>query len=294
VRRGLTLLEVVLALGLMVLLIGAMFGFYDISLKSRDIGRKTIDHGEQAWQILNRIAEDVRATNGFIPSLGPGIQGYRQQITLQTVMLPDKEIFYPRAIEDRPLPGQCDVREVRYYLGIDPEETMTYADSESSDGVTDATTEGPKTLGIVRRELKTLRQTALQTGQPERYDIEVLSDKALYLRFRYFDGVEWTDVWQPQGGGMGNSLPQAVEITVGFLPVVPEDPNKIDLDEADQTASIPEYFNTDRYSLVVRLNQSDSFFGSRLMRASRRAFGGSSGGPTGGLTPSGGGGSGSF
>jgi hypothetical protein len=282
-----TLLEVIISLGLMTLLVGAMFGFYDISLRTRDIGRRTIDHGELAWRILHRIAEDIRAANGFVPSLGSGIRGYRQQITLQSVVLPDKEVFYPRAIEDRPLPGQCDIREVRYYLGVDPENLVDYPDPESPDG---GTTQAPETLGIVRRELKTFRQTGPQTGQREVFDVDLISDKARYLRFRYFDGVEWTDVWQPQGGGgFGSSLPQAVEITVGFDPVPPEDPNQIDIDKTDQEASLPEPYNPDRYTLVVRLNQADAFFGSRLMRASRRAFGGSDGssGPTGGLTPSG-------
>jgi len=287
-----TLLEVLIALGLMVLLVGAMFGFYDISLKSRDLGRRTIDHGELAWRVLHRIGEDIRSTNGFVPTLGPGIQGYRQQITLQNVVLPDKDVFYPRPIEERPLPGQCDVREVRYYLGVDPEEIVDYPDPESATGNVQA----PKTLGVVRRELKTFRQTGPATGQPEKYDVDVLSDKIRYLRFRYFDGVEWVDVWQPQGGGMGNSLPQAVEITVGFDPVPPEDPTKIDIDKTDQTISLPETYNPERYSLVVRLNQADTFFGSRLMRATRRAFSGSSdssSGPSGGLSSGGSGGFGS-
>jgi len=273
-RRGLTLLEVLISIGLIVMLLAAMFGFYEMTLKDRDRGRRAMSHGERAWQTLLKIAEDIRAANGFVPTLGPGIQGMRQQITLQTVTLPDKEVFAQRSVREKPPPAQSDVREVRYYIGLDPDNIVDYPDPESDSGVK----QGPQTLGIVRRQLKTFRQTALQSGQVEDYDVELMSSDLKYLRFRYFDGVEWTDVWQPQGGGMGNSLPQAVEVTVGFDAVAPEDPNELDFDAADKLVSQPEPYDPERYSVVVRLNQADTFFGSRMMRASRRAFGGSGGG----------------
>ncbi len=285
--RGLSLLEVLISIGLIVMLLATMFGFYELALKDRDRGRRTMDHGEKAWLTLFKIAEDIRAANGFVATLGPGIQGYRQQITLQTVTIPDKEVFATRSVRDKPLPAQSDVREVRYYVGLDPDQIVDYKDPESESGVK----QGPNTLGIVRRQLKTFRQTALQNGQVEDYDVELLAPELKYLRFRYFDGVEWTDVWQPQGGGMGNSLPQAVEVTVGFQAVAPEDPNEIDFDTADRLVSQPEPYDPDRYSVVVRLNQADTFFGSRMMRASRRAFSGSGSG-SGGSPGSGSGGSG--
>ncbi len=273
-RRGLTLLEVIIAISLMVLLIASMFAFYNISLSNSEAGRRKLDQGELAWLTLLRIAEEVRAANGFVPSLGPGIRGLRQEITLQTVTLPDRKLFIPRAVEERPLPAECDVREVRYYLGIDPEETEDYIDPTDPAGVVNA----PRTFGIVRREVKTFRQVALQTGQREEYDVELLSSQLRYLRFRYFDGVDWVDVWQPPGGGMGNSLPQAVEITVGYDAEPPQDPNELDFDQADLQPSLPEPYHPQRYSLVVRLNQADTFFGSRILRAGRRAASGASGG----------------
>lgn len=272
--RGLTLLEVLLSIGLIVMLLVTMFGFYEITLKDRERGRRTMEHGEKAWLTLLKIAEDIRAANGFVPTLGPGIQGMRQQLTLQTVTIPDKAVFQQRSVRERPLPAECDVREVRYYLGLDPDQIVDYPDPGSESGVK----QGPKTLGVVRRQLKTFRQTALQNGQVEDYDVELLSNELQYLRFRYFDGVDWTDIWQPQGGGMGNSLPQAVEVTVGFKPIAPEDPSEIDFDTTDRQVSQPEPYDPDRYSLVVRLNQADTFFGSRMMRASRRAMSGSSSG----------------
>lgn len=278
---GLTLVEMLLSVGLIVLLVGSMFGFYDIAMTRRERGRQVLERQTRARALLAQIAEEIRSSNGFLMGMGGGLSGLRREIRLQTVALPDKTLFERRTIRDKPLPGQSDVREVRYYLAVDPDAQESYSDPESEAG----TVEAPKTLGIVRREVKTPFQVAGQTGRTEEVEVDLLSSELRYLRFRFFDGVEWVDIWQPPPGGMGNSLPQAVEITVGYEPVAPEDPTKLNFDEVDAQPSKPEPFDAQRYTMVVRLNQADTFFGSRLMRASRRA--GSSaageGGPAGAL-----------
>lgn len=282
-QRALTLIEVVLSIALMIVLVTALFAFYDVAMKVRESGKRIVDRGEYIRTMAERVAEEIRAANGFAPGLGAGISGYSHEIHLQTVVLPDRELFYPRSIKDRPLPAQADIRDVRWYLGIDTEETEEYADPED----VNAKVQGPATLGIVRREVKTFRQTGPQRGKPEEADIDLVSSELRYLRFRYFDGVDWVDIWQPPPGSMGNSLPQAIEVTVGYAPILPEDPTKLDFDQEDQRISQPEPYTPDRYSVVVRLNQADTFFGSRLMRAQRRAFGSGSGGLGGGGPDSG-------
>jgi hypothetical protein len=272
--RGLTLIEVVLSVALIILLTGTLFAFYESSLKMRDSGTRRLRYGALAQSIAYRIAEEIRSANGFIPGLGPGISGYRHEITLQTVTLTGPEQFLPRSIKDRPLPAESDVREVRYYLAVDPETSETYLRPDGSEEV------GPATLGIVRREVKTLRQSSPLGRQYLDVDLDLITSELRYLRFRYFDGVEWVDEWQLAGSAFGNSLPQAVEVTVGYRPDVPKERTQMILDESTVEPSEPETFDPDRYTLVVRLHQADTFMGSRLMRASTKAFG--SGGGLGG------------
>ncbi len=275
--HGLTLLEMLLSISLIVLLVGAMFGFYNVSLDTRERGRRLVETSARAQRMVEHIAQEVRSANGFVPRLGPGITGLKHEITLQTVALTDRELFERRSIREKPPPAQSDVREVRYYLAIDPEQQEDYSDPDDPESMTS----GPRTIGLVRREVKTLRQATTLGDRPEEVDLDLLSDELRYLRFRYFDGVDWVDIWQPPPAfRMGNSLPQAVEITVGYAPVLPEDPNELDFDEEDRRVSLPEPHRPDRYTAIVRLNQADVFLGSRLLRASRRAasaIGGDSG-----------------
>ncbi len=278
VRRGLTLLELLLALGLITLVSLLMFSFYDQVLRTRESAREAVSGGYLARMIAHQIADEIRAANGFVPTLGPGITGRERIITIQTVALPDRKLFRKLAIDDKPPPAECDVRLVQYYLGYDKEnENYEYADG----------TTGMAPIGLVRREVKTHYQTALFEKDEKSVSLDLVSPELKYIRFRYYDGVDWTDRWdiglEPEGQ-MGNSLPQAVEITVGYAEVPPPEVEEDEegLSESDLLPSEPEPYSPDTYTVMVRLPQADTFFGSRLMRAQKitrsRASGGGGGG----------------
>lgn len=277
-RRAVTLIELLLALSLITLVSGMMFAFYDASLRSREWGTQRMGDNQLARVIAMKIGEEIRSANGFVPSVGPGITGERRLITIQTVTLPDKDLFYKRTIKDEVLPAQCDVRQVQYYLAYDKDETHDYPDG----------TQASAPLGLVRREIKTLYQAVLIERQSSVVDLDLLGPEMKYLRFRYFDGVDWIDKWdigKDAEGKMGNSLPQAVEVTVGYTELPPEEEEDFDLDEdPDLVPSLPEPYSPETVTIMVRLPQADTFFGSRLMRAQRRSRTGSgaSGSETGG------------
>lgn len=267
-----TLVELILALGLIIFVVSIMFIFYDVSLRTRDYGTRRIVDGNLARVVAERIADEVRSANGFLQGAGPGVNGKERIIRLQTVVLPDKELFVRRAIQDDPLPAQSDLRQVQYYLAYDYDLSFEYPDG----------TVGPEPLGLVRREIRTLNQAIVREDQQQSVDLDLYAPEMKYLRFRYFDGVDWLDRWdlgEGPEGGMGNSLPQAVEITVGYDPIPPPEEEEEDLDfsESDLLPALPEVYSPRNYTIVVRLPQADTFFGSRLMRAQRqpRAGGGS-------------------
>jgi len=271
VRRGVTLLEMMLAIGLITLISATMFAFYHQSLRTRDRGQKAISSSYLAKIVAHQIAEEVRGANGFVNALGPGVTGTDRLLTIQTVVIPDKEVFRRLSIQDDVPPAQCDLRQVSYYLAYDDEETHTYPNDVEAD----------KPLGLVRREIKTFHQVVQFEDDRESVELDLLSPELKYVRFRYFDGVEWLDKWdigQGPEGGMGNSLPQAVEITVGYseLPPPEEDEEEEEIEDSDLTPSEPELYSADAYTVMVRLPQADAFFGSRLMRAQKRSRTGAS------------------
>ena len=262
-RRGLTLLEVLLAMGLMVVVMGVVQMFYVGSLRTADEGESLCRDVVLAQAALRRIAEDIRSCSGFLAAYGPGITGDAHSIALHTVRLPGKVLFEDVSIRDEPPPAECDITKIQYYVAEDEEETV-----ELEDG-----TEQPVVYGLVRWQQNTLHQPKVverADGQfdDEWFDVELWAEEIAYVGFRYFDGVEWVLTWE---AGPGNSLPQAVEVTVGFTPVTEE---QLDLEEEiiesqrlGEQEELPDYPYGDRYVMVVRVPQADVFLGSRLMRA---------------------------
>ena len=263
-RRAMTLVELLLALGLITMVSAMMFMFYNATLRKRAQGTRLMTDSQLARIIAMKIADDVRSVNGFVPDIGPGISGDDRLLTVETIVLPDKEVSLRRSIRDRPLPAQCDIRRVQYYLAYDEDETYEYPDG----------TEASAPLGLVRREIRTLYQTALFENRADAVDLDLLAPEMKYVRFRYFDGVDWVDRWdigKEIEGRMGNSLPQAVEITVGYKELPPKEEEEDPEERSDLTLSEPEPYDRATYTVVVRLPQADPFLSSRLMRAQRHS-----------------------
>lgn len=267
-HRGFTLLELLLALGLLVLVSAMMFSFFFQIMRSREYGRELVSASSLARVVAHQIAEEIRAANGFVSGIGPGVTGKERQITIQTVSMPDKMLFQRRGVADAPPPAESDIHQVSYYLAYDEDKTHTYAGE----------IEGPAPLGLVRREIRTLFQTAVMENKSSSVNLDLLSPELKYLRFRYFDGVDWLDQWDIGNdveGKLGNSMPQAVEITVGYSEVPPpkeeekQDQKTEGFTESQLAPAAADAYTPDAYKVVVRLPQADVFFGSRMMRAQR-------------------------
>jgi hypothetical protein len=288
-----TLIEVILALALITLVSGLMFAFYDATLRSRDWGTRQMGDSQLARVIGMKIGEEIRSAVGTDWAVGAGISGKKNQITIQTVSLTDKDLLYPRSIKDAPVPPQYDLREVKYYLAYNDEENHEYPDG--------TTAWAP--LGLVRREKRNRFQTVVLENKSEMVDLDLLAPEMKYLRFRYFDGIDWWDDWQASGqagggtstpstgGGAGNqALPLAVEVTVGYAELPPEEEKDFNLEnDTGLTPSVPDPYSPAAFSAVFRLLQADeSLLQSRsgkLLDLSTRREGGLGGG---GLGSSGG------
>lgn len=255
-----TLIELLLALGLIALVSVTMFMFYEQVLAWREHGRRFMTEGHLARVIAHKIADEIRCADGLLAGMGPGIGGKERQITLQTLVIPDKDVFRRQSITGRPPQGQCDIREVKYYLAYDEGGTHDYPDG----------TTGPHPMGLVRSEMKTLLQPLVNEENEESLSLDLLSPEIKYLRFRYFDGAEWLDRWTLGNSGfagMANTLPQAVEVTVGYEELPPEKENELDFNESNLKPAPPEPYSSKTYTVTVWLPQADVFLGSRLIRA---------------------------
>jgi hypothetical protein len=245
---------VVLAIGLFVILVGMLYGFYSSSLALRDRATKTTRDVQLARIVVDRICSEIRQAitgGGF----GTGVYGDKYSISINTVVIPDKTLSEKRSIQDKPPPGQFDLQEVRYYVAYDE-------DHPDENGY-------PRALGLIRRAVKTFNTDVIVEGDEKgeadsrrAFKQEMYAPEIKYVEFKYFDGAKWWDKWQIQ---QGNALPQVVRVTVGYVPHPPQEEEqfvKIDIGDEARKEPLPD----DQYTRFVRLVQADTFFGSRLQR----------------------------
>jgi hypothetical protein len=281
--RALTLLEVVISLSLMAMMLGAMLTFFWQAGEARKTATEIGDRMQIARQVLMRIAAELRGCPGLEefsfpieqplveedildeaedierPTVAAGsvplLIGTRRSITFLTTTLPAEHQYeFYRETANVP-PAQHDLRQVSYWLWVDPEET----DEEGE----------PIIGGIVRTEKKTLNQFIVELDDPLDVRNDLWSHELGYIEFRYFDGVEWATTWEVTEG---NSLPQLIQVTVGFESCTSyelnnEDLNDYPIEEYPYGDDLP---HADRYSMIVRMPAADKFFSSRVQRVGQQ------------------------
>ena len=261
-RKAFTLLEVMLALSLIVMFLAILLQFYRNSMSIRQRGLTAVQEAHLSRVLLRQITDEIRAAGGFVPGFGPGVIGDRYDLTVQTIDVPSRELLRRRDRFENPLPGQHDLKQVRYFIAWDE-------DIVDEEGI-------PLALGLVRQELKTLRQAVVVSGDVDEVEVEdededversfrlqLYAPEIKYLEFRYFDGADWHRDWAIT---QGNALPQMIRVTLGYETQMPED-LEVGFEDEDFEFEEDEIFPRRSYTAYVRLMQADTFFGSRITRA---------------------------
>jgi prepilin-type N-terminal cleavage/methylation domain-containing protein len=257
--RGLTLLEVLISISLIAMLLSALLTFMWETNETRRQCAEYSGRTELARQVLERIALELRGCVGAEEIGFPMEQrlvGDRRSITLLTAVMPAAHQYEFLDGLDEPPPAQHDLTFVSYRLWIDP-----YEKTEEGE---------PLVGGLLRTEKKTLNQFLVDEEDPFDIRTDLWSHEIGYLEFRYFDGVEWDVEWSITEG---NSLPQMIQVTVGFNSITEYDLEDQDLDEypLDQYPLGDDEEHPDRYSMIVRIPAADRFFGSRIQRLGQQA-----------------------
>lgn len=296
-RRGMTLLEVVLAVSLLVLLFSMTYWFYAGVLRAREETTDDAVRLKLARTVLDRIATEVRQA-ALLPEGQSGIHGTSDRVWMTTVRSPTFTRVGWLDTEPQPV-GEYDLAKVEYKIARHPdvlteegwEEPLGLARVEinvprpdtSSDsgeaGSKSGTGGGEEGEDDAQRraEEELLRQLEKEAGEA---DIgaqihweELYAPEIRYLRFCYFDGSTWWDDWQISGA---HPLPQLVMITIGFDGHAPLD-EAFSGDEANE--EFCECLNRDppdcaplaldQFSAVARVTHADPLFRSRVTRESQ-------------------------
>lgn len=207
VRAGFSLLEVIIALGLIISLMGGVYGFYVNTLRARDAAVRSIQDTLLMRALLEQISEELRHITDVVPDQ-IGFNGTEEEITFVRLRVPDMGMAYVerRSVQDDPKPGQQDMMRVTYKLQWDEEE-----ENLDEDGT-------PVCYGLLRSQQTPIDPNpnfVMSAEEAARYEeesefkldpdakeavspvsAELIAPEVKYLRFEYFDGVEWRDRWQ--------------------------------------------------------------------------------------------------
>ena len=292
-RSGLTLLEVVLALGLLVTLSSITYWFYASAMKTRERDVEMADKMRLARVLLDRMAHEIRQATIQTADGGVGIDGDMERIRISSLRVPGREIADTRCERTEEVAAEYDLVTVEYRIArhpdiLHPDEGYEYP------------------LGLARVEQRIPR--AEQPGAPQEEDLfqtdeegkiildeevmnsllgdgsteedntletdvnwqELYSQEIRYLRLCYYDGVTWWDDWHVSGE---NPLPQLVLVAIGFEAHPPcgeefaEDEDNIEFCEClnrDPPDCRP--LRPDQLSTTVRVTHADPLFRSRVSR----------------------------
>jgi len=266
-RAAFSLLEVLLALTLAVLLLGAIFTAMDQSWRLTSSGRHEMERAQLARALVRRITSDVRSI-AFVPPLVVDSDeetasgsttsesgSEEEEVTTRSFGLRGDTFFLEMQIS-RPR------RDLEFSTDADGNITtnrtsdlrvVSYLHSGSPTGGTGAAAANSATAalgtGLIRTEgdrLQSLQieeqggqSTALSTSQ-------VLAPEVNLLQFRYFDGLAWYTTWDSEQAGR---LPRAVEVTLGFAPAASTGP----------ALNVPVSASADQVRSVILLPIADPF-----------------------------------
>ena len=206
---GFTLLEVVMAVGLIVSLMGSAIWFTDHLASAREKINARTQEIVSRRSLMRRITSELRCAMSM-RRLGLGIAGEADYIAFVTTSIPGRSVWVDRNILDQPVPPESDIKLVTYRQAI----------REDEDG-------NEYVVGIERTCQKLLDAPEAEEGENIR--VTLLTDKLKYLRLAYYDGESWPRVWTANQG-----LPLAIEVTLGDEPVYEDELTAMELEDEVQ------------------------------------------------------------
>jgi hypothetical protein len=220
---------VLLAMGLLMLLLGLLFGFYNQALRVRRTVVEGADRVAGMRLILDRMTDELRAV--IVDRRGGrAVQGGAESIGLLSAGLPGRSSWSQAGGSDDPPTPTPALRWIEYGLLLDDE-----AQDEAG---------RPLILGL-RRSERRLEPTVAQDAE-ELTRRHLISESIRFVAFEYDAGGgagegNWLSSWS------GGDAPHAVRITLGLQPL-PEgtDPRDYPFRTWRRVVSLPVGFSNER------------------------------------------------
>ena len=305
VRTGVTLLEVVLAMGILVVVSSMTYWFYASALETSRGDTEVARKLRLARSVLDRMSVEIRQAASMAIDKQMGIKGEAEQIWLSSYRVPRREIASHASFFRPEPPPQYDLAKVEYRIVRHPEiqhedgwalplglarvegliprpEQPLPPEGEAGDGSSPQAGDAPpdESLGDKSPGDESSGDEFFGEGDAATLGAgldpfidwdELYAPEIRYLRFCYYDGKKWWDRWEVQSD---NPLPQLVQVVIGFTGQPSLDENVFQNDKTNEefcTCLNKEPVDcvplaADQFSIVVRVPQADPLFRSRVNR----------------------------
>ena len=247
-RQAFTLVEVMLALTLSVILLGAIFTAMDQSWRLTANGREEMERSQLARALIRKIAIDVRSIS-FVPpimtddsasatgsststgstsstgaSTSAGSSGSSSTASTATgtsttdTTATDTPTARSIGIRGNAQRVEMHISRARRDPNFSSSVNGNNVQSRSSDLRVLTYQLSTSGSGLIRTDgdrLATLMVEDKGGAATTLAAQQVLAPEVSYLQFRYFDGAAWYTSWDSESSGR---LPRAIEVTIGFAP----------------------------------------------------------------------------
>jgi hypothetical protein len=220
IRAAFTLVEVIIAAGISVILIFAVYRAIAMHYLHTQAGRAIAERAQLVRGLFRQIRSDVRATflgykpagqrtsdgSGAQSTTAAGVQdpydvpvggvlGDASSMTLVVRMPPASFDFSPNSVLGSSAAAVSDLQMVRYRV----------ADDETA-------SDGTSRVGLVREQIFRLPDPTISIDPLDWARTDVLAEEVRSLEIAYYDGLDWYATWDTEI----SEAPQAIEITLGI------------------------------------------------------------------------------
>lgn len=182
-RGGFTLLEMLVATALFAVLAGSLYASLHIAFKARDSATAALDPARRLELALNLLEQDLRSAmipKGILAGSFTGLDGKDAS-----------------GNESDCLVLCCTTSEAAYQGAADVKKVELSCEQSAQAGE----------QVLLRRITNNLLSP--RTLEPR---VEVICRSVRAFNLRFFDGLDWQDIWD--AGAYDNTLPPAVEVTI--------------------------------------------------------------------------------
>ena len=274
-RRGFTIIEVLLAVGLTSLLMAAMYSAMNIYWVTAADSYDEIERVQVSRSLLRFIARDIKSVTfveqdtmdsdeeesetededagSEMSSYDNGLFGTDKDLVLYISRPARDKAYVDRQTLVDPSDRSSDAMIIRYFLadsgagGLSGAVGSTFADPDSADNIAG--------LARMQGDLSGL-SVAINTNNMATQEAacELVAREVADLRFQYWDGLEYQPEWDSTES---NAMPQAIEVILKLRTIVnPNDPR--------EPEEIPGWIPETEHRLVVPIPVARPYVGEEL------------------------------